>query len=375
MKLRLVRTALKNVSRTKFHSVLIDYSLTGLIFFLLSGLSWSLLPILGYRAVGFIFIIGVVALGLFSTIGPILFAAALSTLIWNFFFIPPRLTFYIHAAEDIMMCVTYFGVAVIIGLLTSRIKRNEAKLREKEARTRALEESEKLHQAIFSSISHELKTPLTTIIGSATLLGDGSTTSPETQKQVALGIVQESQRLNRVIENLLDMSRLNSGKLKLNRDWHDLGDLIASSIHKVSALASHHQIIVDVPDDIPLVRLDFTLMETALSNIILNAIKYSPQSSIIKIAANSDRHSIYIHVEDAGPGIPKSDLPRIFEKFYRVPGTPSGGMGLGLSIASSIIEAHDGAISVTNLPHRGGARFSVSLSLEEPPIRAPEVWT
>jgi two-component system sensor histidine kinase KdpD len=320
-----------------------------------------LFPIIGYRAVGFIFLLAVLAIGSVATLGPVLFSALLSALAWNFLFIPPRFTFAIAQLDDIILCVAYFVAAIITGLLTNKIRIREIRLRQAER----LKESEKLHQTLLNSISHELRTPLTTIIGSATALSDEH--APDTKEYrhaIATELLLATDRLNRVIENLLDMSRLNSGAMSLKREWHDVHDLVGVTLQRLGKNLDGFTIKTDIASNLPLIEIDFRMMEHVLSNLLINSAQYSPKGTEIKITAVPKYGKAVIVIEDQGPGIDPSQLTKIFEKFYRVPGTPTGGTGLGLSIAKSIIELHQGTIEAEHNKH---GKFNILLPLGRPP--------
>jgi two-component system sensor histidine kinase KdpD len=261
------------------------------------------------------------------------------------------------------MCITFFVVAFIIGFLTKLIRDREEKL----AEALRLKESEKLHQTILNSISHEMRTPLTAILGSAWALSDENMARDLSYvKTAAQNLRDAGERLNRVIENLLDMSRLNSGALSLKLEWHDLHDLIGVTLNKLSRVLTKHYVGTELPEHLPLIEMDFRLMEHALSNIILNAATYTPENSEINITVIKEENSIKIVISDNGPGLPESALPKIFDKFFRVPGSPAGGTGLGLSIVKNIVELHGGTISVFNQqPH--GAVFSIEIPVKKQP--------
>lgn len=464
---------------------------------------------IGYRAVGFVFLLAVMVVGMVGSLGPVVFAAILSALTWNYFFIPPRLTFILRDPDDIFLSVTYLAAAMIMGYLTTRIRFHEKLIREREERTnvlyevlkdiassreksefltktlarlsqilnaecgifladrdgklqfefdkpyaisldekaqavatwafqsqkpagwstdtlseavrlyiplkgssgvlgvfafkpssrrqlgteketllysvvaqlsvslerhffekrlqdsRRLQESEKLHQTLLNSISHEMRTPLAAMIGWASSLADAkSAQDPKFVQQAAAELIDNGDRLNRVIENLLDMSRLNSGALGLQLDWHDLQDLVGVTLKKLEKNLAHHAVRADLPTQLPLVRIDFRFMEHALSNLLLNAVAYTPVATEIVISVSVDANEWRLAVDDQGPGIPAASRDSVFEKFYRIPGTPTGGTGLGLSIVKSIVEAHGGWIRVTDSA-LGGARFEMGFSIVE----------
>jgi two-component system sensor histidine kinase KdpD len=239
----------------------------------------------------------------------------------------------------------------------------ERRLRESEK----LKESEKIHQTLLNSISHEMRTPLTTVMGTATaLIDEDNSKNPKYVRDLAGQLLESSDRLNRVIENLLDMSRLNSGVLALKLEWQDINDLVGVTLKKLGKNLDQHSVIVEIPKDLPLVKMDFTLMEHALSNLLLNAATYSPKGKDIRVSTNKGVGVLRLVVEDHGPGIPNDLLESVFEKFFRVPGTPTGGVGLGLTIVKNIAEIHKGTVRAENRKE-GGARFALELPSAEAP--------
>jgi two-component system sensor histidine kinase KdpD len=482
------------------------YTLWGVAGMALLGVPAEL--VLGYRAVGFLFLLGLLSLSLFYSLGPVLMGAALSALVWDYFFIPPKFTFTITSSEDFLMIFAYFLAAVTTGLLTHRVRRNQSVLEERERRTdllyrlvsamagedseaklvevaRLLEralgrpcalflvgpdsklkpqgeglsfglsakelavadwalqarkpagwstdnlpsgdalfiplvggrdvvgvlvcrghkrglsvddeallkaaalqlgqslehgslerrsreadllrESEQLHQALLNSVSHELRTPLTALLGSASALQDEATAADPARRQAYLKAVAEAgERLNRVVENLLDMARLNSGVLAPRLDWHDPGELVRLTVQSLKGPLEGRPVVLDLPPDLPLLRLDFRLMEHALSNLLLNAAAYTPAGSPIRVGAETAAGRLTLTVSDQGPGLPPGDLERVFDKFYRVPGSPAGGTGLGLYITRSLARAHGGEVRAANQPS-GGAIFSLELPVDKAP--------
>jgi two-component system sensor histidine kinase KdpD len=174
-------------------------------------------------------------------------------------------------------------------------------------------------------------------------------------------------RLNQLVENLLDMSRLESGLIKPRLDWCDVGDLLQTVIRKSRKDLADRKIVVRVPDNLPLLRVDFGLMEQALVNLLRNEAAYTPARATIQVDAEVEGQECIITISDDGPGFPPDALPRLFEKFYRVPGSPSGGTGLGLSIARGFIEVHQGSITAGNRA-TGGAQFTIRLPTTEQPV-------
>ena len=232
-------------------------------------------------------------------------------------------------------------------------------------RAQLLVESEKLSKALLNSISHELRTPISAITTAATALVEPKT--PEALRDILAHEIQESAaRLNRLVSNLLDMTRLESGNVKPRLDWCDAADLINVSLRQNERELSKHHIELSLPSPLPLVKMDFVLIEQALNNLLLNAAHYTPVGTTVEIRASAVAHQLTIAVADRGPGLPPESLPHVFEKFYRAPGAPAGGTGLGLSIVKGLVEAHGGRVEVRNRPG-GGAEFSIHLPMVESP--------
>jgi two-component system sensor histidine kinase KdpD len=224
-----------------------------------------------------------------------------------------------------------------------------------------LYESEKLYKSLFDSISHELKTPLTTIIGAtSSLTEDKIKQSARTTSRLINEIKIAAERLNRLVENLLDITRLESGNIKPKLEWHSISDLIGSAIERIKNDSLEHEIYFEQKDDSEILRFDFTLLEQAIVNILLNSINYTPTGSKIRISVSKVDNNIIINISDNGNGFPQEATPNLFRKFYRIPGTRAGGTGLGLSIARGFIEAHKGTITAQN-SKEGGAEFIIIL--------------
>ena len=234
-------------------------------------------------------------------------------------------------------------------------------------------ETERARNALLSSVSHDLRTPLAAITGAASGLREGTSFDPATRRELADTIVEEAERLNRLVGDLLDLTRLESGALRARKEWHNVEEVVGAALTRLETQLEHHPVELDLPGDLPLVPLDDVLIEQALFNLIDNAIKYSPEGSPIDISAAVSDSWLKLEVADRGPGIPPGQEAQIFEKFHR--GEPHGerrGVGLGLTICRGIVEAHGGRIAARNRPG-GGAVLSIELPLEGiPPSIEPE---
>jgi two-component system sensor histidine kinase KdpD len=227
-----------------------------------------------------------------------------------------------------------------------------------------LNESDKLYKTLFNSISHELRIPVATIMGASDSLLTTQHTA-EISKELSNEIFKASKRLNRLIENLLNMSRLESGRITPRLDWCDIHDLVNKVTESLQEELKPFNLHIVIPDDMPFVKLDFGLMEQVLYNLIYNATQYAYTSTNLRIKAFYDNGIMTLQVMDRGPGFPTKEISLIFNKFYRVEGSKAGGTGLGLSIAKGFTEAHKGTISVENRQN-GGAKFTIKIPTEIP---------
>jgi two-component system sensor histidine kinase KdpD len=244
-------------------------------------------------------------------------------------------------------------------VLTFKIKEQEKKARDKEEKEHTI----KLYNTLLNSLSHELKTPIATIIGSVDTLKE-NTTNLSAQHKIDLLNEMEiaSLRLNRQVENLLNMSRLETGSLQLKKDWCDINELIFSVIQPF-ANSKKHTIRFNEKDTLPLFKLDIGLMEQVLQNIVHNAVQYTPENTIITIDVEHKKDNCVIVITDTGKGFQENDSNVVFDKFYRSPNSKAGGTGLGLSIVKGFIEAHNGTINLkNNLPN--GAIFTIQIPAE-----------
>ncbi|WP_375269836.1 DUF4118 domain-containing protein, partial [Phenylobacterium sp.] len=229
----------------------------------------------------------------------------------------------------------------------------------------ALRRTDRLRAALLNSVSHDLRTPLSTVLGSVTTLIDyGAGLSAAVRDDLLQSIREEAERLSRYVGDLLDMTRLEGGALIARRDWLDARDVLRAAVERVRRRLGGRKIAWDFPDQVTLVMADPTLLEQALVNILENAIAYSPDGSTIEVAAYEDHRNVVISIEDEGRGIPTHDLERVFEKFRRLDEASDRGKGagLGLAISKGFIEVMDGRIAAASPIHDGrGTRILISL--------------
>ncbi len=483
-----------------------EYVLAGILVSLATAVSFLLEPFTGYLAIALLYLLLVVAAGLRLRPGPVLAVAGTSAVLWNFLFIPPRLTFYIDRVEDGMMFAMFFVVAIAMGHLTGRLRRSEMAERRRERRTAALyelahqaafatdldtglraavgliesvfgaraalllrmkdhtlsqsphpassfrlseaeksiaqsafsrqspvgsftgaaaeaaalhlplqgrtavmgvlsvslppgksldadekelleafavligltlekdhvieafkraeilEASDRLRRALLESVSHELKTPLAAVQTGVDALAnqikdDNRARATIREMQLAL------RRQHRVINNLLDMTRIESGVVRPKLDWCDVGELVHAAIDLAGETLAENPITIEVDHDLPMVKVDQALLEQCLSNLLLNSAAHTRPGTKITARARLSANNLFLSVLDEGSGIRASDLPHIFETFYRGAETVPGGTGLGLAIVDGFVRAHGGAVTAGNRP-TGGAEFTITIPVE-----------
>lgn len=459
-----------------------------------------------YHTVSFILLFLVAVLAVFFGIGPVFLASTMSAVSWNYFFIPPFHTFHIANTEDRLMFVSFFIIALLNGILTNRIRRQEMAVRDRENQTgalfrltgelsktrgikevlkvsgehfgnhfgaeawfmlqdgnnnldysgipagdashdlpdlkitelvfanrrkagkytdempeakltyfpltgsrinpgvvafrideeryknrdafwdtywthisnalereflgemaikaRVLDESDRFYSTLFNLVSHEFRIPIAAIMGASDTLML-SQTSEKNREELYGEIFKASSRLNHMTENLLNMSRIESGRISLRLDWYDVTDLFHRVTRSLKQELEPFSLVTSIPDDMPLIRIDFALMEHVMINLLLNSLQHSPQGSVIRMEASHESNNLILKVSDNGPGFPPGSLSRLFDKFFRVEGSPAGGLGLGLSIVQGLVEVHRGRVTATNLAG-GGARFTITLPSELP---------
>ena len=476
-----------------------------------TGLNAVLDQFVGFYALALTYLFAVVVLALFVGRGPVFFAATLSALLWNFFFLPPRFTFFITSFQDGMMFAMYFIVALVLGQLTARIRTQQTAERQREQRATALylltrdlaespdlaqllavviqqvgktfradvalslpdesesapvtayfastwslsakeqtvaawafqhrqsagrgtdnlpaseglhlplvagaratgvlslrfidaaplspaqrdlldafirqialvfdrerlrdaeiqakflAESERMGTMLLNSVSHELRTPLAAISSVASGLRAAGELNAA-QQSLTVELDEATRRLNRLVRNLLDLSRLEAGHLRMNTDWHDLRDLLRSAMQNLGRALSGHEVKTDIPNDFPPVKLDAVLTEQILLNLLGNAAVHTPPGTKVEVTARVHEGQLVLRVADNGPGLPPGDTSRWFDRFQRGPDAVAGGTGIGLSLVKGFAEAQDGSVSAENNPG-GGALFTVNLPLTKlPPV-------
>jgi two-component system sensor histidine kinase KdpD len=259
-----------------------------------------------------------------------------------------------------------------LGQIAQAITR--VRLTEQARKTQVEIEAERLRNSLLSSISHDLRTPLATIVGSAsTLVEEDQTLTKLEQHELGCAIYDEARRMSSLINNILDMARLDAGAIQLKKEWYPLEEIIGVVLNRLQKQLSERQVTVKLPAGVPMIFVDTVMIEQVLMNLLENALRYTPEQTPLSITAEPYSSAMKISVADKGIGIPKGSEDKLFEKFYRVKNEAAqSGVGLGLAICRAIIEAHGGTISARNLP-TGGAVFSFIIPADKAaPILEPE---
>jgi len=350
------------MTRFIFHtlSVAKQYVFSAIIVCGISILCYAFSHFIDYRIVAFILLVTVSIIATLFEILPVLFAATLSALIWDFFFIPPYYTFHLNDTEDIVLLLMYFVIALINGVLTYKIRQVQKNDLQKEEKANTI----KLYNTLLNSLSHELRTPIATIVGATdNLLTNNNNLSDSYRTELITEISKASLRLNHQVENLLNMSRLESGIIKPNYDWCDINEVVYNVVNQYEENKVEQKIVVKIDPQIPYFKLDKGMLEQIMYNLLNNACNYTPSNSLIRIDAECKSDALQLTVEDNGFGFPQNEISAVFGKFYRLKNTKTGGTGLGLSIIKGYVEAMNGKVILQNTqPH--GARFTITIPSE-----------
>jgi two-component system sensor histidine kinase KdpD len=313
---------------------------------------WSFPVHVDYRITAIVLLLSVSLCSFYLAIAPLLALALSSALLFNFFFIPPLYTLHIENAENGLLFFIYIVVGFVHAVLSTKIRAAESRARDKEEKEKAIV----LYNTVLNSLSHEMRTPLSSLIGAAdTLAESGKLLNEEDRRHLYTVISESGLRLNRHVDNLLNMSRMEAGMLKINPDWYDVNELVTACIHKYLSQKPAHEVSF-VPDhNLPFFRFDAGLMEQVLANLLSNAVNYAGEHARIEISVAREEGDLVLMVADNGAGLNVAEAETVFEKFYRLPGAKRTGTGLGLSIARGVAEAHGGSLKAVPLQPVGVA--------------------
>src|SRR5688572_2147606 len=343
-----------------------QYIISLLLVMFVSVICYGVSPYLGYRVIAFILLLTVSLIAISFDIFPVLVSATISACIWDFFFIPPRFTFHVDTTEDAILLIMYFVIAMINAVLTYKIRQVEKASRKKEEKANSL----KLYDTLLNSLSHELRTPISTIIAATdNLQASNDNLTKENKDQLVSEIAKASFRLNQQVENLLNMSRLESGFIKPKKDWCDINELVYNAVKKIEENKITQKITININPNLPLFKTDKMMLEQIIYNLLNNACLYTKPGSAINISAINHADVLQLIIEDNGDGFPEEEIENVFDKFYRLKYSKAGGTGLGLSIVKGFAEALKGNVSLENVS-TGGSRFTVNIPCETSYLKA-----
>lgn len=287
----------------------------------------------------------------------------------GYWFLPVRTPKRVHGVLGVRLPASVPGSGAELratletGANQIAIALDQARAREEADFARTQAESERLRNALLSAVSHDLRTPLTGIIGAAGSLAEGAEVlEAPVRRELAQGIEEEAERLNRLVTNLLHATRLDGGEAQLHREWTPLEEVIAPALSRLDRVLADHGVELELPADLPLAFVDPVMLEQVFINLLENASKYTPPGTRVFVRAAARDGALVVEVEDEGPGLPEGEEQRAFDKFRRYHQGGSPGAGLGLAIVRGVIEAHQGTITATHRPG-GGAVFRFTLPL------------
>jgi two-component system, OmpR family, sensor histidine kinase KdpD len=336
-----------------------QYLISIAVIIVVSAVCFVFSQYMGYRVAALVLLVTVSLLAITFDILPVLLSATLSAFIWNFFFIPPRFTIHVDDAEDLILNVMYFIVAIISGVLTYKIMQIEKEARLKEEKANSV----KLYNTILNSLSHELRTPIAAIIGATDNLQTNPYLTKENQEQLIAEISKASLRLNQQVENLLNISRLESGHIQPKYDWVDIAELIYQTAKAVEENNKGRKIHITIMSDLPLCSLDKGMLEQIIYNLLNNAAIHTPIDCRIDIAATSHVDVLELIIADRGKGFKNINPADVFNKFSRTNNSKTAGSGLGLSIVKGFTEALNGKVEFCQSPN-GGSKFIISVPVK-----------
>lgn len=353
---------------------------------IVTGAATPVADVLGLEAIVMLYLLAIILVAFKLYRGPAFFAAALSVAAFDFFFVPPAYTFAVKDPRHLLTFAVMFAVGLAISSLTFKVQSQGAAAREREVAT-ALERArvvadveaarlqartEELRSALLSTVSHDLRTPLATITGAATRLRDAPEGTLTASERVPLveSICSEAERLERLLVDLLAMTRLESGGLNVRREWIPVEEVVGSALSRLESALADRPVVVRVPEDASLVAVDPVLFSQVLVNLLENAMKYTPARSPLEIRASVGAAAFDVEISDRGPGVPPGAEKRIFEKFVRGEHPGVGGVGLGLAICRGIVEAHGGTITA-RARDGGGATFAIHVPQDVAPKDLP----
>ena len=314
--------------------------------------------------IAMVYLLAVVIVALRYSRGPAVLTSVLSIAAFDYLFVPPQGTFTV---EDVQYLLT-FAIMLAVGLIISGLTDSVRARARAQAKLEAAAETERLRSTLLASISHDLRTPLAVMCGASSSLAErGERLSAEERQALARSVYEQAREMSEQVAKLLQMTRLESGAIELQRDWDSLAEIAGAVLERLGERLAGHRVILELPEDLPLVRVDAALIDQALANLLENAARHTPSGTLVRLRAKREAAELVVSVEDYGPGLPEGDAERIFAKFeHGAAEGAGGGVGLGLAICRAIVRLHGGRAWAEQLPG-GGSAFRFTLPLEEPP--------
>ena len=318
--------------------------------------------------IAMVYLLAVVLVAQHYSRGPAILATVLSVAAFDLLFVPPQGTF---SVEDMQYLVT-FAIMLAVGLVISRLAENVRRQAEAQARLEADAQTERVRSTLLASISHDLRTPLAVMSGASSSLAErGEQLTPQEREALARSVYEQAREMSERVAKLLQMTRLETGGIRLDRDWGSIAEIAGTSLSRLRERLTRHRVVLELPDGLPLVRVDAPLIDQALTNLLENAAIHTPPDTVIRLRAWRAEQELVVSVEDYGQGLRAGDEERVFAKFEHgaAEGRP-GGVGLGLAISRAIVVLHGGRAWAERLP-TGGSAFRFSLPIEaQPPMPA-----
>lgn len=340
----------------RFPPLLAHYGFAAALIAGITFAGWVLRARVGEADLAMLLLLGVVIVALRRPLGPSLMSAVLSVAAFDFFFVPPFYTFEIRQPNQVVTFVALAVVGGVISSLTVRLRERERVANE----TKLLVEAERIRNALLSSVSHDLRTPLGSILGAASAMQDPHL-DDAARHELMRTLCEETRHLQRSLDNLLQMTRVAEASLEIFEDWNVPEEIVGSVLQRLGSLLDTVELTIDIHPDVTLASFDGFLIELVLVNLLENSVKYGPPNGRIHLMVQHDGEDLRWEVTDEGPGIRPGDESRIFEKFQR--GAPTGkrGTGLGLTIAKAVVDAHGGRIWGHTRDDGRGAVFGFTL--------------
>ncbi len=333
---------------------------------------WAMQPRFDVVNIAMVYLLAVVIVALRHTRGPAIATAILCVVAFDYLFVPPRGTFSVQDAQYLLTFAIMLAVALIISRLVESVRRQAAL----QASLEIEAETERIRSALLASISHDLRTPLAVMAGASSSLAEsGERLDAAERRALATSVCRQARELSEHVAKVLQMTRLEAGAIRMERDWAALGEIVASVLARLAERLASHRVIVELPESLPLVRIDPTLVEQALGNLLENCAAHTPPDTVVRVRAQRRESDLVMSVEDYAGGVADDDFERLFAKFHHgsVEGAGSG-VGLGLAICRAIVRLHGGRAWAERVPG-GGTAFRFTLPLEAAPAMPEEAGT